>query len=100
MSPFAACRPDRRQFLSLAGAAGIVSILPGRRAFAAARTLDLAITESRVTIDGQDSRATLIGGSLPAPTLHWREDEEIVVHGCARLEPPRFQCKGNQILFI
>ncbi|MFC3226562.1 copper resistance system multicopper oxidase [Marinibaculum pumilum] len=88
MPSFPACRPDRRQFLSLAGAAGIVSIMPGRRTFAAATTLDLAITESRVTIDGRASRATLIGGSLPAPTLHWREGEEIVVHATNRLAEP------------
>lgn len=69
-----------------AGTAGIGSVHSGRLAFAAAdRTYDLAIEAGRITIDGESSDAILMGGSVPAPVLRWREGEEVVVHATNRL---------------
>ncbi|MGQ9365495.1 copper resistance system multicopper oxidase [Azospirillum sp. ST 5-10] len=83
---------SRRDALTLAGAAGlagIVTVHPGRRAFAASdRALDLTVERTRITIDGETSDAIAIGGSIPAPTLRWREGEEVVVHVTNRLDEP------------
>lgn len=84
--------PSRRDALKLAaaaGLAGIVTAYPGRRVFAAVdRPLDLAVERTRITIDGETSDAIAIGGSIPAPTLRWREGEEVVVHVTNRLDEP------------
>ncbi|UEM04516.1 copper resistance system multicopper oxidase [Skermanella rosea] len=81
---------SRRAALRLAGAAGlagIVTVHPGRRVFAAAdQSLDLAVERTRITIDGETSGAISIGGSIPAPTLRWREGQEVVVHVTNRLD--------------
>ncbi|MDQ2102149.1 copper resistance system multicopper oxidase [Azospirillum isscasi] len=83
---------SRRDALKLAGAAGLAGIVtayPGRRAFAAsAPPLDLAVERTRITIDGETSDAIAIGGSIPAPTLRWREGDEVVVRVTNRLDEP------------
>jgi CopA family copper-resistance protein len=83
---------SRRRALQLAGAAGIAgtfSIHPGRRSFAtAAREYELEITAGRITVDGISSKAIMMGGSVPAPTLRWREGEEVVIHATNRLDVP------------
>lgn len=83
---------SRRDALRLAGAAGlagVVTVFPGRRVFASAgQTLDLAVERTRITVDGVTTRATAIGGSVPAPTLRWREGEEVVIHVTNRLDEP------------
>lgn len=80
---------SRRDALRLASAAGVVSILPGRRSFAAAGpALELAVERTRITVDGITTRAIAIGGSVPAPTLRWREGEEVVIHITNRLDEP------------
>ena len=82
----------RRGVLKLgaaAGVAGSVWIYPGRRSFATAdRELDLGIERTRITVDGVTSDAIAIGGSVPAPTLRWREGEEVVIHVTNRLDEP------------
>ena len=81
---------SRRDALKLAGAAGvagIVTVYPGRRIFAASdHSLDLVVERTRITIDGETSNAISIGGSIPAPTLHWREGQEVVIHVTNRLD--------------
>lgn len=83
---------SRRNALKLAGAAGLAGIVtayPGRRTFAASGPpLELPVERTRITIDGETSNAIAIGGSIPAPTLRWREGEEVVVHVTNRLDEP------------
>lgn len=83
---------SRRDALRLAGAAGlagVVSVFPGRRSFAAAgQVLELAVERTRITVDGITTRATTIGGTVPAPTLRWREGEEVVIQVTNRLDEP------------
>lgn len=83
---------SRRDALRLAGAAGlagVVSVFPGRRSFAAAdQVLALAVERTRITVDGITTRAISIGGSVPAPTLRWREGEEVVIQVTNRLDEP------------
>jgi len=40
---------------------------------------DLIISETTVNITGTQTKATLVNGSLPAPTLVWREGDEITL---------------------
>jgi len=40
---------------------------------------DLTISETTVNITGTQTKATLVNGSLPAPTLVWREGETITL---------------------
>ena len=82
----------RRGMLKLAAAAGVagsVWIYPGRRSFATTnRVLDLGIERTRITVDGVTGDAIAIGGSIPAPTLRWREGEEVVIRVTNRLDEP------------
>lgn len=78
----------RRDALRLAAAGGLGGafwVYPGRRSFAATRDLDLTVERTRITIDGRESNAIAIGGSVPAPTLRWREGEEVVIRVTNRL---------------
>lgn len=71
------------------GYAGTAVAYPGRRSFAAAsQTFDLAVTDMRITVDGQSSAALAIAGSVPGPVLRWREGEEVVVRVTNRLDEP------------
>lgn len=82
----------RRSTLKLAaaaGAVGVVSVHPGRHLFANVdRDLDLAVEAQRITVEGKDSPALAIGGSVPGPTLRWREGEEVVIRVNNRLSEP------------
>lgn len=79
---------SRRNALRL-GAAGIVAVYPGRRSFASASSeLDLAVERTRITVDGVTSNGISIGGSIPGPTLRWREGEEVVIRVTNRLDEP------------
>ena len=88
----APCGLSRRDALKLAGAAGLAGIVtpyPGRHVFAASGPpRELAVERTRITIDGETSNAIAIGGSIPAPTLRWREGEEVVVHVTNRMDEP------------
>ena len=80
---------SRREALVLAGAAGVLTAYPGRRSFAsAAGEYDLAIERTRIVIEGIEGDAVVMGGSVPAPTLRWREGEEVVIHATNRLDEP------------
>lgn len=79
---------SRRNALRL-GAVGIVAVYPGRRSFASASSeLDLAVERTRITVDGVTSNGISIGGSIPGPTLRWREGEEVVIRVTNRLDEP------------
>jgi CopA family copper-resistance protein len=82
----------RRRALQLLGgsvAAGVGWVYAGRRSFASADAqFRLEIEEARITVDGVSSRAVSMGGSVPAPTLKWREGQEVVVHAVNRLAEP------------
>lgn len=83
---------SRRNALRLAGAAGLAGVFtihPGRRSFASAdQTLDLLVQPTRITIDGRTSPAISMGGTIPAPTLYWREGQEVVIRVTNRLAEP------------
>ncbi|WP_207461364.1 copper resistance system multicopper oxidase [Azospirillum sp. SYSU D00513] len=82
-------RRDALRLAGMAGLAGVVTAYPGRRSFASSdRTLDLAVERTRIAIDGVPGRGIAIGGSIPAPTLRWREGEEVVVRVTNRLDEP------------
>lgn len=82
-------RYSRRDAMLLAGAAGLVAIYPGRVSFAgAARVFDIAVEEGAISVDGRQSRAVMMGGSVPAPVLRWREGEDVVIHATNRLKEP------------
>ncbi|BBN60086.1 copper resistance system multicopper oxidase [Hydrogenovibrio marinus] len=51
---------------------------PGRPALMGTE-FDLTIAEKTVNITGTPSKATLVNGSLPAPTLVWREGDEVTI---------------------
>ncbi|OBS10965.1 copper resistance system multicopper oxidase [Acidihalobacter prosperus] len=46
---------------------------------------DLVIAESAVNFTGQPRIATTINGSIPAPTLHWREGDTVTLRVTNRL---------------
>ncbi|MBU0723718.1 MAG: copper resistance system multicopper oxidase [Alphaproteobacteria bacterium] len=72
-----------------AGLAGTVSLYPGRRSFASAdKELQLTVEAKRIVVDGVESDAIAIGDSVPAPTLRWREGDEVVVQVTNRLSEP------------
>jgi CopA family copper-resistance protein len=81
---------SRRKFVTSALAAGAVfgvspSVLTAQSAAEAGpvtlsgNRFDLDITYKPVNFSGQERIATVINGSLPAPTLRWREGEEVVL---------------------
>ena len=92
MNSIIAPQISRRNALKLAGAAGLagtVSLYPGRRSFASAdKELQLAVEAKRIVVDSVESNAIAIGGSVPAPTLRWREGEEVVIQVTNRLPEP------------
>ena len=83
---------SRRDALKLAGAAGLagtLTIYSGRRSFAsAAKTYALKVEAGRIIVDGISSKAVMMGGSVPAPIMRWKEGEEVVIHATNRLEEP------------
>ena len=93
---------SRRRFVQGLTAGGVLSglSLPAMKALAQAgqlsrgtapvlrgNTFDLVIAESPVNFTGQPGVATTINGSLPAPTLRWREGEEVTIHGFGKFAP-------------
>lgn len=83
---------SRRDALKLAGAAGLagtLTIYSGRRSFAsAAKTYALKVEAGRIIVDGIGAKAVMMGGSVPAPIMRWKEGEEVVIHATNRLEEP------------
>ena len=83
---------SRRSFLKwglgvyLAGALApwreVLSAPPARKAFLprlSENYFDLTIARTPVNITGKERFATTINGSLPGPTLRWKEGEEVVI---------------------
>uniref|UniRef100_UPI000E6AAC9B multicopper oxidase domain-containing protein n=1 Tax=Indioceanicola profundi TaxID=2220096 RepID=UPI000E6AAC9B len=82
-------RRDALRLAGVAGLAGVFTIHPERRSFASAdQTLDLLVQPTRITIDGRTSPAISMGSSIPAPTLFWREGQEVVIRVTNRLAEP------------
>lgn len=83
---------SRRSALQLAAGAGtaaVWAVYPGRRSFATTdKELALVVERTRITVDGVSSKAIAIGGSVPAPTLRWREGEEVVILVTNGLDEP------------
>ena len=82
---------SRRGFVMGAAATGIAAAL-GRSAACAqsARELrgmhfELTVEEIAVNVTGKRRRATVVDGSLPGPTLRWREGDEVTVGVTNRL---------------
>lgn len=91
---------SRRRFVQGLAAGGVLAGLstPALRAFAQqvpatrgsspvlrGNEFDLVIAESPVNFTGQPGVATTINGSLPAPTLRWREGETVTIRVTNRL---------------
>lgn len=82
-------RRDALRLAAAVGMAGVVSLYPGRRSFASAdHETSLLVEETAITIDGDRFGAIAMGGSVPAPTLRWREGQEVVVQVTNRLKEP------------
>ncbi len=91
----------RRRFLQGLAAGGVLAGLapllkPARAQAAAAAAsgyapelrgteFDLTIAESRVNFTGAPCIATTVNGSLPAPTLRWREGDTVTIRVTNRL---------------
>lgn len=50
--------------------------------------VDLVVAESRVNFSGESRLATSINGSIPAPTLRFREGDEVTIRVTNRLNVP------------
>jgi CopA family copper-resistance protein len=55
---------------------------------ARAETYTLTIDEKAVNLTGKPQTAVVANDSLPAPTLHWYEGEEVTLHVVNRLKEP------------
>ena len=84
--------PQRRQFVTGALALGAAASLPAygwgrarRDAYMHTQTMselrgdhfDLSIGEVPVNLTGKPARAKVVNGTLPAPTLYWREGDTV-----------------------
>lgn len=81
MPPFV---PARRHFLKGLAATGIASLLPAQCRAASAEVLSgtaftLTIAQTMVNFTGTARPATTVNGSIPAPTLHWREGDTVTL---------------------
>lgn len=56
-----------------------IGLLAFTLSFAQAGTYQLAITEKSIQLINQPQNAIVANGSLPAPTLHWREGEQVTL---------------------
>jgi CopA family copper-resistance protein len=81
----------RRRFVQGAAALGVAAMFEGKFNQAGAETIahspsvltgnhfDLAIEEHYVDFTGRRAKAVKVNGSLPAPTLKWREGDTVTV---------------------
>ncbi|MDM0043763.1 copper resistance system multicopper oxidase [Variovorax dokdonensis] len=98
--PFPMANLSRRRFVQGLAAGGVLGSLslPAMKALAQTErlsrgtapvlrgnTFDLVIAQTPVNFTGQPGIATTINGSLPAPTLRWREGEEVTIRVTNRL---------------
>ena len=52
------------------------------------KTFDLLIEQRTVNFTGVPRKATTINGSIPGPTLRWREGDEVTINVTNRLQQP------------
>lgn len=95
-SPFLIMPPglSRRRFVQGLAAGGVMAGLstPALKAFAqqgpgtvggprvlSGNEFDLVVAESPVNFTGKPGIATTINGTIPAPTLRWREGETVTI---------------------
>ena len=64
----------------------ITALLLGGALPALADTYELVIARTTVTIDGQPRKVVSINGQIAAPTLRWREGEEVTINVVNRLD--------------
>ena len=64
----------------------IAALLLGGALPALADTYELVIERTTVTIDGQPRKVVSINGQIAAPTLRWREGEEVTINVVNRLD--------------
>ncbi|MDD2724934.1 MAG: copper resistance system multicopper oxidase [Methylovulum sp.] len=78
---------SRRRFLEGLIATGVASLLPAWCKTASAKPVEilsgteftLTIAETPVNFTGVTRTATTVNGSIPAPTLHWREGDTVTL---------------------
>jgi CopA family copper-resistance protein len=90
----------RRRFvqgLSMAGLVGTVELTPSvlvgemvdqSPAILTGSHFELEIASKEVNVTGRRSRATLVNGSMPGPTLRWREGDLVTLAVTNRLRVP------------
>ncbi|MCQ8104666.1 copper resistance system multicopper oxidase [Methylomonas sp. SURF-2] len=69
----------RKSAKLLLAATAVYACFSGGRQAAHADTYRLAINENTIALIGRPQAAVLADGSLPAPTLHWREGEQVTL---------------------
>ncbi len=93
-TPVAPSLPRRRFVQGLAGGGVLLGLSPllntvlaqpratqtGAPKVLSGTVFNLEIGESPVNFTGSPRMATTVNGSLPAPTLHWREGDTITIH--------------------
>lgn len=55
---------------------------------ASAKIYNLVIARTPVNITGTPTTAITVNGQLPAPTLHWQDGEQVVIHVTNKLKVP------------
>lgn len=63
-------------------------LTPNRRQELRGNVFDLTIEELPVNFTGQPRLATAINGSIPAPTLRWKEGDEVTINVTNRMNRP------------
>lgn len=82
---------SRRRFVTGVAAGGALAALGAwsqRSAAQSATTVELAIAELPVDFTGRLGVATAVNGSVPAPTLRWREGDDVAIRVANRLTEP------------
>lgn len=89
---------SRRRFVAGMAASGLLANLPiwakatllketdPRNQILSGTEFDLTISETEVNITGTLRKATTVNGTLPAPTLHWREGDTVTIRVTNKLE--------------
>lgn len=72
----------------VAGNPGQPGVDANRRQQLSGRVFNLTIEEIPVNFSGSPRMATAINGSIPAPTLRWREGDEVTINVTNRLAEP------------
>ena len=97
LTPDALSRPTRRRFIQGLAAGGAVASLglwprpvwavksAGQAVVLAGTEFDLSIGETPMNFTGLTRPAITVNGSLPAPTLRWREGDTVTLRVANRL---------------